>query len=232
MIAREAARCQVGEYLLRMEAQLNSFGSALPGYSSRPKHQLVITKEEEYDFGWVFCYNTKEFVEAGNSSAALAGNAPLIVDRIDGQIYVTGTAYPLDHYIGEYRNGIRRLAGAGASPTAINPTKLRSTISVLSELLAQRDYERFCGYAHSSRLTPGDVSRVIREYRRSVIPLPDAAYRKVDVVPVSGSKPQQWNVIVPLWTKEEGRSDLSLDITLQDSAGKTYAVDINDLHVL
>jgi len=215
-----------------MEAQMKSFGSALPGYSNCPTHHLVITNEEEYDFGWVYYYDTEEYVETGFYSQTLAGNAPLIVDRVDGRIYVTGSAYPLSHYIGEYRKGIRIRIEDATSPIEINPIKLRSTISALSELLAQQDYESFCGFARNSRLTPGGVSRVIRKYRRHLIPLPDVAYKKMEVVPISESIPQRWTVIVPLWTKEEGRSDLSLDITLQNSIGKTYTVDINDLHVL
>jgi hypothetical protein len=232
MIDVETARNQVEKCLSRMEALMNPFGSALPGYSDCPKHHLVITREEERDFGWVFCYDSKAHVETGNITAALAGNAPLIVDRVDGQIYVTGTAFPLEHYVSEYRSGKRKLAETDALQIAILPTKLCSTISVLSELLAQKDYERFCGFARSSRLTPGDVRRVIEEYRRCVVPLPDTAYPQINIVPVSGSRPQQWNVIMPVWTEEEGRSDLSLDITLQDSDAKTYSVEINDLHVL
>jgi hypothetical protein len=38
------------------------------------------------------------------------GNAPFIVDKHDGRLYVTGTAYPIEHYIEKYRRGIRTLA--------------------------------------------------------------------------------------------------------------------------
>jgi hypothetical protein len=104
--ARECIR----EHLRQLEMRMNSFGSALPGYQNRPKHHLVVVSEQEYDFGWVFCYNTKEYMDSRNISHALAGNAPLIFDRRDGQVYVTGTAHTLDHYIEEYRKGIRRRA--------------------------------------------------------------------------------------------------------------------------
>jgi hypothetical protein len=35
------------------------------------------------------------------------GNAPLIVDRLDGCMYVTGTAKPVNFYISEYKQGKR-----------------------------------------------------------------------------------------------------------------------------
>jgi len=53
-----------------------------------------------------------------------------------------------------------------------------------------------------------------------------------DIVPISGSNPQLWSVVVPLWSQEEGRSDLSLEITVQDSPDQKYLIDIDDLHVL
>lgn len=59
-----------------------------------------LTREE--DFGWVFFY-TKRFVESGDMQWALGGNAPLIVDRRTGQLHVTGTAHPIEHYIEEFR---------------------------------------------------------------------------------------------------------------------------------
>jgi hypothetical protein len=92
MIDLPTARECVAKHLHQMEIRMNAFGSALPGHGDRPKHHLVIVSEREYDFGWVFCYNIKEYMDSRNTSQALAGNAPLILDRGDGKIYVTGTA--------------------------------------------------------------------------------------------------------------------------------------------
>lgn len=114
MIDLSTARGLVKEYLLRHERQMNAAGSALPGYKD-PQHRLVIVKEYNYDFGWVFCYNTKRYVD-GDTNQGLAGNGPLIVDRTDGQVYITGSAYPLEHFIAEYRKGVRRRAEPASSP--------------------------------------------------------------------------------------------------------------------
>src|SRR6476660_1249270 len=94
MVDLNTARDRVKEYLLEAERRMNAFGSALPGYKD-PQHRLVIVKEYEYDFGWAFCYNTKRYVDTGDTLHAVGGNAPLIVDREEGQLYVTGTALPL-----------------------------------------------------------------------------------------------------------------------------------------
>jgi hypothetical protein len=103
---------------------MNSFGSALPGYRDRPRHHLVIVEEREYEFGWAFFWNTKEFVDSEDHRHNLAGNAPMIVDRSDGQLYVTGTAHSWAHYLEEYRSGKRRLAEPDAAPNRRPPSQL------------------------------------------------------------------------------------------------------------
>jgi hypothetical protein len=50
----------------------------------------------ERDFGWVFFYGLSD------SSIKVAGNSPFIVDRKEGAIHVTGTAFPLERYLESY----------------------------------------------------------------------------------------------------------------------------------
>lgn len=45
------------------------------------------------DKGWVFFYNTEEFLKTGNPLSALAGNGPLLVLR-NGQVKVLPTSLP------------------------------------------------------------------------------------------------------------------------------------------
>ena len=103
---------------------------------------------------------------------------------------------------------------------SIDPSKLRNTVSALTNRLAMGDYEGLCRLPRASRLSPAEIERVVRDYGRQLIPLPIPAFETVDIVPVSKSHPQQWSVVVPLWSKEEGRSDLSLQLTVEDSKKK------------
>ena len=64
---------------------------------------LVITHVDEYDVGWVFFYDSIAHQESGEFRDALAGNAPILVDRTDGSVHVTGTARPVAEYIERYR---------------------------------------------------------------------------------------------------------------------------------
>jgi hypothetical protein len=116
-------------------------------------------------------------------------------------------------------------------PQLIDSAKLRSTVSALTGRLAQGDYEGLCRLANGSRLAATEVERVVRDYGRRLVTLPVEAFQTIDVVPVSNSNPQRWSVVVPLWSEEEGRSDLSLELTVEDLPGAAYSVEIDDLHV-
>ncbi len=64
----------------------------------------VILDEEtlERTFGWVFFYQSQEYLTTGDFRLMLGGNAPLIVDREDGSLHVTGTAEPVENYVARY----------------------------------------------------------------------------------------------------------------------------------
>jgi hypothetical protein len=53
----------------------------------------------ERSFGWVYFYTSKRYAETGEIIYALAGNAPIVVTKADGRLHVTGTAYPVEHYL-------------------------------------------------------------------------------------------------------------------------------------
>ncbi|TNF80351.1 hypothetical protein FGE05_21530 [Pseudomonas sp. ICMP22404] len=63
---------------------------------------LQITHEGEFSEGWYFCYQSKEFLETGELSAQLAGNAPFLIDKNSGELHVLGTAKPLESYLEDY----------------------------------------------------------------------------------------------------------------------------------
>lgn len=90
--------------MTRQEAQARAEAYLQQLQRGRSYELVIVDKRtREEDFGWIFFYNTKQFVETGDMQWALGGNAPLIVDRELGEIHVTGTAHPLDHYIREFR---------------------------------------------------------------------------------------------------------------------------------
>ena len=62
-----------------------------------------VSSVEDKPYGWVFYYNAKNF-DPSDLSTYIGGNAPVIFDRIDGEIRVTGTAYKTEYYLKEYES--------------------------------------------------------------------------------------------------------------------------------
>ena len=108
MHTQQSAADAVQAHLKTVEREMDLFGSALSENRGRPAHHLVIARVLEYEFGWVYFYNSREFVETGDFQHSLVGNAPIIFCRDDGKLYSTGTARTMEHYVEEFRSGIRR----------------------------------------------------------------------------------------------------------------------------
>lgn len=107
MITRQHADQVVARYLDDHEIATFDFDSPLPRHEDHHLHKLVVVRVDEHDFGWVYFYDSSVHLKTGNISDALTGNAPLIVDKGDGKLYITGTAHPIEHYLQEFRLGHR-----------------------------------------------------------------------------------------------------------------------------
>lgn len=74
-----------------------------------PDDDYVLLDVAEFAWGWVFGYNSRLFLETGDDSHSLLGNAPYLVRRPDGAVFVTGTALPVEAYITDLLSGRCRL---------------------------------------------------------------------------------------------------------------------------
>jgi hypothetical protein len=110
MIDVQTARQLVLEYLRKVEGRMTEMDFNDPGHERKSRFHVVITRTTECDFGWVFFFDLKEFLGVSEPTHILAGNSPLIVDKNDGQVYLTGTGRPIEHYIDQYRKGVRTRA--------------------------------------------------------------------------------------------------------------------------
>lgn len=96
MIDRDAAR----DLVIR---QLAAMPPASPG------DDYVLIDEPEFAWGWVFGYDSRLYLETGDDSHSLFGNAPYLVRRSDGAVLLTGTALPVEAYIADLLSGRCRL---------------------------------------------------------------------------------------------------------------------------
>ncbi len=98
------------------------------------------------------------------------------------------------------------------------------------QVLASANYSELQKDGRIGRLTLNELERAISDYGRTLTPLPENALDIVEVYPVEGAVGLT-AIDVPLWTIEEGRSDLTLSLTVNEGMGEAM-VSIDDLHVL
>jgi hypothetical protein len=113
--------------------------------------------------------------------------------------------------------------------TATLPLDLAASIERLVANLAAGRFDEAVAAGRSPRLSSADLERGIGEYGRTLVPLPagwqEFAWRYgVAAGPTSA-------IDVDLWTEEEGRSDLTLQLNAWRNGGE-WVLDITDLRVL
>ena len=114
----------------------------------------------------------------------------------------------------------------------MHPPKTKGTIEAVLRRLVARDFDALLQLAPRSRVTAEEVSEAVTEYGRRPV-MPAVPVEELwDVVEVRDSHPRTWSINLPLWTEEEGRSDLTLEMRFTESETELYSVEIDDLHVL
>jgi hypothetical protein len=76
------------------------------------------------------------------------------------------------------------------------------------------------------------MRNAVHEYPGTLVPLPPDSQRWLEVVPIDGGSAHSWSVTQPLFTAEEGRSDLSLLLTVVANSDGGFLVQVDDIHVL
>ena len=108
--------------------------------------------------------------------------------------------------------------------------ELENAVRQIIDLLVSGEHYDLEALTEGRRLTAAQIGSAIQEYGRTLItPPPDQL--AIDAIQVTGKKPATWSVSVPLWTREESRSDLTLELTIEDRVDGPR-VDIDNIHVL
>lgn len=114
----------------------------------------------------------------------------------------------------------------------MNQEKLRQTVQHIVSLLEKKAYGELESLSRGVRLSAEEMREAIEGYGQEIFHLPEAGFKELNVIEVRNSNPKQWGVDVPLYTENEGRSDLTLAITLIESQTALYKIEIDDIHVL
>lgn len=109
--------------------------------------------------------------------------------------------------------------------------KLQREVSEIIRLLVERQFKQLETLTNGVRLPAEQIQTAVDQYGRTLVVPPSDAFKLMDVVEVHGRHPSQWSITMPLWTKEEGRSDLSIELTITQGTEK-FHIELDDIHVL
>lgn len=109
-------------------------------------------------------------------------------------------------------------------------SNLKRAVALLVEDLAAKRYGDIVSDGRAGQLTEVELRNLVVTYGRTLVTLPEEAWSLVDVHEQIGD-PTSLTLDVPLWTAEEGRSDLTLLINAK-TAGDVVRLEIDDIHVL
>lgn len=104
----------------------------------------------------------------------------------------------------------------------------RCAIADLVADLAAARYEALEADGRSGRLTARDLEVGIESFGRTLLPIPEQGWALGQVFELGDGS---FSIDLPLWTAEEGRSDLTLSLSLRCGAEGCH-VEIDDIHVL
>jgi hypothetical protein len=88
------------------------------------------------------------------------------------------------------------------------------TLRRVLELLVQKDYPALERLTRGVRLKASEIESGIGGYKRTLILPPEGAFSRADIIPIRARIPQAYSVRFRLFTREEGESDLELQVTL------------------
>jgi hypothetical protein len=108
----------------------------------------------------------------------------------------------------------------------------REATAQVIEMLVGHRYDDLEKRTRGVRLSAEMIAEAVSEYGKSLIPLPSDELANLDIVPVACVGPKTWSVRADLWTREEGRSDLTLEMTVKENRNKEAIIELDNLHVL
>ena len=86
----------------KTKAREIAFAKVLDGWKIDGDEPIILDEHTiERDWGWVFFWGSRNFEETQEFRFALAGNAPILVKRVDGSAHFTTTAIPIEQFLEE-----------------------------------------------------------------------------------------------------------------------------------
>ncbi|WP_218951148.1 DUF7668 domain-containing protein, partial [Desulfoluna butyratoxydans] len=106
---------------------------------------------------------------------------------------------------------------------------IEDKIKQFYSLLLRKQYREIEKLTQGNNLSAEAIENAISEYECTLVPYPiNVAF---DIIEISSSKPKSWSVVAPIYSSEEGFSDLSIELTIIQTTNGHIYVELDNIHV-
>jgi hypothetical protein len=90
--------------LTREQAKAIALKEILKNWNIEDDEPVIVDEDSsEEDFGWVFVYESRNFLDTKIYTYLLCGNGPVIVNKHDGSVHLRSAGRDVEDHIEEYR---------------------------------------------------------------------------------------------------------------------------------
>ncbi|UVM53796.1 hypothetical protein LOY37_15600 [Pseudomonas sp. B21-012] len=108
----------------------------------------------------------------------------------------------------------------------------KELLSIIT-LLTNGQYQKIESLTSKGGLTADEMCRAIDDYgQKLTTPTSEELNSSIDAIKINCSNKEAWSIQLPLWTEEEGESDLTLEVTVTLSNGDGIQIQIENIHIL
>lgn len=109
--------------------------------------------------------------------------------------------------------------------------RIKDEARKIVQWLCDSNYDAIVEYTNGVRLPADEIQYSVDQYGRTLVMPPDETFEELDVIEILNTPGIEWSVRCPLWTAEEGRSDLSLELTVVGTSDGNLRTEIDNVIV-
>ncbi len=109
--------------------------------------------------------------------------------------------------------------------------QLRKSVTQVLRLLVAGQFDELEVLTNGVRLSSEEIGKAVSGYGKMLVLPPEDGFRLMEIIEIKNAQPKRWSITMPLWTQEEGRSDLTMEMTVIERQ-EGIAVELDDIHVL
>jgi hypothetical protein len=104
-----------------------------------------------------------------------------------------------------------------------------NAVRVVVGLLVRGEYEELETLTEARRFTAAQIAAALERHGRDLISPPESAFQEIEAAPAvqEASDERAFRVDFPLWTAQDGRSDLVLGLTVAEVMEGVWTVELH-----